>query len=655
MNRGKDIKGGSEDQSTYIRIIDSTDGTPETNVTAGTTGLSLQYSRLGEANVTMTAGNLSGLTDAHTDKGIFHAGSGYYRVDLPDAACGATATGVLVHGSVTGMIVIGSYHQLVAYDPHDAVRLGLSALPNAAAAASGGLFTRGTGAGQINQDANGRIDVNVAAISTDSGAADNCESYFDGTGYKNVNNFYNVRSATAQTASGSTIVLDASASGSDDFYNNQYIHIISGTGANQSRFITDYTGGSFTADVSPNWVTNPASDSVFIIWPFGSLPGASAPSAADVADAVWDEARSGHVGSGTFGEYVNADTLLVNTSSTAAGTLSTIYQSLPATIASFGLTDAGAAQAATSTSITLRSTFSAPDSGMIGQTVHVYSSTNGLKQTRAITAWNNSTKVATVDAWDQTPTGTILYAVYATAPASSTNPAPVNVTRWSGTAVATPDTAGYPKVTIKSGTGTGEISLSSGVASANITQIASTTGGVANLAAMYDGTGYAGGTAKLTVDITKINGTTGGVANLLTAFSGGSYNVGGGAVVAASVTGNVGGDVQGNLDGNVGGNVAGNVTGTIGDLASSATGTVNAQMVDVLFTDTYTEPGQGAPGVNVSLSAKIGYLYKVWRNRKTNDGTETIVYADDASTPDHKSTASTSSGTLITGEWTSGA
>ena len=43
-----------------------------------------------------------------------------------------------------------------------------------------------------------------------------------------------------------------------------------------------------------------------------------------------------------------------------------------------------------------------------------------------------------------------------------TTPQPVNVTTWSGTSVASPDTAGYPKVTIKSGTGTGEISLSSG-------------------------------------------------------------------------------------------------------------------------------------------------------------------------------------------------
>lgn len=38
----------------------------------------------------------------------------------------------------------------------------------------------------------------------------------------------------------------------------------------------------------------------------------------------------------------------------------------------------------------------------------------------------------------------------------------VDVQTWNGSTVATPDTAGYPKITIKSGTGTGEINLSSG-------------------------------------------------------------------------------------------------------------------------------------------------------------------------------------------------
>ncbi|MEY2690193.1 MAG: hypothetical protein RL375_4393 [Pseudomonadota bacterium] len=37
-----------------------------------------------------------------------------------------------------------------------------------------------------------------------------------------------------------------------------------------------------------------------------------------------------------------------------------------------------------------------------------------------------------------------------------------SVVQWTGTAVATPDTAGHPKVTIKTGTGAGELSLTSG-------------------------------------------------------------------------------------------------------------------------------------------------------------------------------------------------
>lgn len=38
----------------------------------------------------------------------------------------------------------------------------------------------------------------------------------------------------------------------------------------------------------------------------------------------------------------------------------------------------------------------------------------------------------------------------------------VDPTHWNGTAVATPDTAGYPKVTLKTGTGTGELAITSG-------------------------------------------------------------------------------------------------------------------------------------------------------------------------------------------------
>ena len=49
-------------------------------------------------------------------------------------------------------------------DWSDAVRMGLTALPNAAAEAAGGLYTRGTGAGQINQATNGNIDANAVKL-----------------------------------------------------------------------------------------------------------------------------------------------------------------------------------------------------------------------------------------------------------------------------------------------------------------------------------------------------------------------------------------------------------------------------------------------------------------------------------------------------------
>lgn len=58
--------------------------------------------------------------------------------------------------------------QVVTWDPYDSVRQGMTSLPNAAAEAAGGLYTRGSGAGQINQNANGQVDVRVVGASAGS-------------------------------------------------------------------------------------------------------------------------------------------------------------------------------------------------------------------------------------------------------------------------------------------------------------------------------------------------------------------------------------------------------------------------------------------------------------------------------------------------------
>lgn len=135
------VKKGATDRSVTIRILDSTDGTPETGVVYNTSGIDLWYRREGAAKTSITEATLSALTDAHSDGGFLHIGDGEYRLDLPDAAVASGANHVDIGGTVTGMVVIGGRIRLVNYDPEDTVRMGLTALPNAAAAASGGLPT----------------------------------------------------------------------------------------------------------------------------------------------------------------------------------------------------------------------------------------------------------------------------------------------------------------------------------------------------------------------------------------------------------------------------------------------------------------------------------------------------------------------------------
>lgn len=81
---------------------------------------------------------------------------------------------------------------------------------------------------------------------------------------------------------------------------------------------------------------------------------------------------------------------------------------------------------------------------------------------------------------------------------------------------------------------------------------------------------------------------------------------------------------------------------------------VNAEVVDALNTDTYAEPGQGTPGATISLAAKLGYLYKAWRNKSEQDATTYYLYADDGSTVDQKATVSDNATTATKGEVTTG-
>jgi len=85
---------------------------------------------------------------------------GWYYVDLSTTDTGTTGP-LIVRGTEANCDDIE-----IAYNVVNAHNAGFDGVPNAAAEASGGLYTRGTGAGQIAQQANGQIDVNLSTIKT---------------------------------------------------------------------------------------------------------------------------------------------------------------------------------------------------------------------------------------------------------------------------------------------------------------------------------------------------------------------------------------------------------------------------------------------------------------------------------------------------------
>src|SRR5687768_14994633 len=122
------IKAGTTDVSITLRIVDSTDGTPETGVVFNTSGIDLWYRRELAASVDITEATLAALTTAHTDGGFLHINDGWYRLDLPDAACATGVAGVQIGGTVTGMVVLAPYIELPVNTEEDVfTRIGLPA------------------------------------------------------------------------------------------------------------------------------------------------------------------------------------------------------------------------------------------------------------------------------------------------------------------------------------------------------------------------------------------------------------------------------------------------------------------------------------------------------------------------------------------------
>lgn len=89
-----------------------------------------------------------------------------------------------------------------------------------------------------------------------------------GTGYTNTDTGVMQSGSTSTTAK-----LRAGASAVDDIYNGATVYITAGTGAGQFREITDYTGATKVADVSPAWSTVPDNTSNYDVLPTLTFTG----------------------------------------------------------------------------------------------------------------------------------------------------------------------------------------------------------------------------------------------------------------------------------------------------------------------------------------------------------------------------------------------
>jgi hypothetical protein len=240
---------------------------------------------------------------------------------------------------------------IVAMDKFDATRLGLTALPNANANATGGL------AAQV------------------------------------------VRGATAQAGSGTTITLDASASATDNFYNGLIVYLVGGTGSGQAQLITGYVGSTKVATVAKSWATNPDNTSVFaIVYSHGELEGGAITSAKFASGAITSSAYA----AGAITATVIADAAIDR--ATYAQDALDLFRDLRRNTAQSG---------SISTTIVLDTGASATDGFYVNDIVTIVGGT-GVGQARAITAYTGATKTATISpSWTTTPDNTSVFEIFA--------------------------------------------------------------------------------------------------------------------------------------------------------------------------------------------------------------------------------------------------
>src|ERR1035437_450835 len=143
-------------------------------------------------NTSTNYASLAALTTAWTSGGFKERGQGVYRFDCPDAMFATAGTKPTLIGGVAGYHIFMRYElEVVAFDPQDAVRMGMGAFDssgnlngNVGGSVNGGVF--GGVSGDISGNLNGNVNGNVNG-SVNSGVSGGVSGDISGNVTGNVN------------------------------------------------------------------------------------------------------------------------------------------------------------------------------------------------------------------------------------------------------------------------------------------------------------------------------------------------------------------------------------------------------------------------------------------------------------------------------------
>lgn len=304
-------------QKLRVFAYDSTTNLPKSGDSANIT-----------AYVSKDYGAVTVLTDTTATEEDATNAKGFYLFDLTQAETNADVLGFSAKSSTANIVVVAVPAVVYTRPPNfsamsvdsngrlDVIKLA-GTTQTARDIGASVLLSSGTGAGQVSLSSgavtvgtnNDKTGYTLSATGIDDIWDESISGHQTlGTTGRSLTLAGTILSETTATGTPTTTTLDLTAgSATNDFYNDLEIIPTSGTLAGQARVITDYAGATKTITVDEPWTSAlSAGDTVMI-------RATHKHSKDQIADAVWDEAQSGHTSAGTFGRYLDAQVANVET------------------------------------------------------------------------------------------------------------------------------------------------------------------------------------------------------------------------------------------------------------------------------------------------------------------------------------------------------